>query len=113
MMTIPGVSVAVPEMAVLMAPYLFDSYAEEDFILDRFLAPTARRPFKKLVPAVLIVHEPTPEQRAAWKCVGVSTHQDLIARLGGESRKLYDAMVAGKKAYAETAETGREPAASR
>ncbi|MDX2144539.1 MAG: TRAP transporter substrate-binding protein [Rhodospirillaceae bacterium] len=257
MMTIPGVSVAVPEMAVLMAPYLFDSYAEEDFVLDKFLTPLmhdlfaarglvfigfsdsgffnvfARAPLhapgeavnrrlraaggeasrlflkaagadvvempfadlipalqtglvdgtvttnvmfeaanlirevrhvtltrhmvnpgvlmankawfdtlspanqelirtamfpmqdirdgvrgdgekalKTLIPAGLIVHEPTTEQRAAWKRAGLSTHKDLIARLGGESQKLYDAMLAGKEAYAE-AVAGREPTASR
>lgn len=246
MMTIPGASAAVPELSVLMAPYLFDSYAEEDFILDQFLTPlmdellasrglvfigfadsgwfnlfsrtpihappeaakrrlraaggeasrlflqaagadvvemafadlipalqtgmvdgtvttsvmfeaanlirdvhfatltrhavnpgvmmankawfdtlspnnqtlirTAMAPMQdirdgvrneaeqaiaSLVPAGLIIHEPTPEERAAWAAAGRATHKDLIARLGGESQKIYDAIVAGKKAYAE------------
>ncbi|MDX2222944.1 MAG: TRAP transporter substrate-binding protein DctP [Rhodospirillaceae bacterium] len=40
-LTIPGIAAAAPEMAVLMAPYLFDSFDEEDFVLDRFVAPLA------------------------------------------------------------------------
>ena len=257
MMTIPGVCAAVPEMSVLMAPYLFDSYAEEDFVLDHFLRPLmddlfaargltfigfadsgwfnvfGRTPlagpdailkrrmraaggeasrlflqaagadvielaFADLIPALqtglvdgsvttnvmfeagnlirdvkyatltrhavnpgvlmankawfdklnknnqelirgamepmqevrdgirdeadqalknsraagLIVHEPTAEERAAWKSKGLSTHSALIARLGGESQKIYDAILAGKKAYVETG-AGRDATASR
>ena len=36
--TIPGVYTAVPELGLLMAPYLFDSFAEADYVLDEFLA---------------------------------------------------------------------------
>lgn len=34
-LTIPGTSGAVPELALLMAPYLFRSFEEADYVLDR------------------------------------------------------------------------------
>jgi len=37
-LTVPGTSTAVPELGLLMAPYLFDSFAEADFVLDEYLA---------------------------------------------------------------------------
>ena len=41
-LTIPGTSTAVPELTLLMAPYLFDSFEEADFVLDNYLvAPVA------------------------------------------------------------------------
>ena len=36
--TVPGTFTAVPELGLLMAPYLFESFAEADFVLDEFLA---------------------------------------------------------------------------
>lgn len=36
-LTIPGTSGAVPEFALLMAPYLFHSFEEADFVLDRYV----------------------------------------------------------------------------
>jgi TRAP-type C4-dicarboxylate transport system substrate-binding protein len=257
MMTLSGVSAAVPDMAVLMAPYLFDSHAEQDFVMDNFLAPlmpdlfgahglvfigfadsgffnlfarepihaprdavnrrlraaggeasrlflqaagadVVEMPFADLIPALqtglvdgtvttnvmfdavnlirdvrhatltrhmvnpgvlmankawfdalipanqelirtamlpmqdirdgvrgdgdkaiqklagagLVVHEPTAEDLEAWKRAGRSTHVELIARLGGDAQELYDAMLAGKKAYAETG-AAREATVSR
>ena len=44
-LTIPGIASAVPELSVLMAPYLFDSFAEEDFVLDRHVMPLASELF--------------------------------------------------------------------
>ncbi len=37
-LTVPGTSTAVPELGLLMAPYLFNSFAEADYVLDEFLA---------------------------------------------------------------------------
>lgn len=37
MLSTPGTSAAVPEMSLLMAPYLFDSFEEADFVLDNFI----------------------------------------------------------------------------
>lgn len=245
-MTIPGASAAVPEMSVLMAPYLFDSFAEEDYVLDHHLAPlmdrlfarygltfigftdsgwfnlfgrkplpspdtiknrrlraaggaasrlflaaagadvvemsfadllpavqtglvdgtitstvmfeavglirsinhvtmtrhamnpgvimankawfdklspnnqrvirTAVGPFqdirdgvrreadealKKLLQQGLIVHEPTPAELESWRAKGISTHNDLIAQLGGDAQQIYDTIQTGKRAYAD------------
>ena len=36
-LTVPGTSGAVPEVALLMAPYLFASAEEADFVLDRYV----------------------------------------------------------------------------
>ncbi|MBM3514905.1 MAG: TRAP transporter substrate-binding protein [Alphaproteobacteria bacterium] len=44
-LTIPGIASAVPELSILMAPYLFDSFEEEDFVLDNFIFPVAHRLF--------------------------------------------------------------------
>ncbi len=45
MLTVPGTATAVPEMALLMAPYLFDSFIEADFILDTVIAEPVRTLF--------------------------------------------------------------------
>ncbi len=37
MLSTPGTSAAIPEMSLLMAPYLFDSFEEADFVLDNFV----------------------------------------------------------------------------
>lgn len=42
MLTVPGTATAIPEMALLMAPYLFDTYKEADFVLDNFVHQTTR-----------------------------------------------------------------------
>ena len=34
-----GMSSVVPELSVILAPYLFESYAQVDFVTDRFLTP--------------------------------------------------------------------------
>ncbi len=34
-----GTSSAVPELSVILAPYLFESYAEVDFVTDHYLTP--------------------------------------------------------------------------
>ena len=34
-----GMSSVVPELSVILAPYLFDSYAEVDFVTDNYLTP--------------------------------------------------------------------------
>lgn len=247
-LTIPGIASAVPELSVLMAPYLFDSFDEEDFIIDRYVMPVAaellaarglelfgfsdsgwfiafaRDPlpspavaknrrmraaggeasrlflsaigadvvemsFADLIPALqtgmvqggvtnvlmyesanlvreaphlimtrhalnpganaankawfdrlspanqtlirgglgpmlemragvrremdqaianltrqgVKIYEPDPTELAEWRARGRSTHDELVARIGGRARDLYDAVIAGKKAYAEEA----------
>lgn len=44
-LTIPGIASAVPELSVLMAPYLFDSFEEEDFVIDNYVFVVAQRLF--------------------------------------------------------------------
>jgi TRAP-type C4-dicarboxylate transport system substrate-binding protein len=41
MLSTPGTSAAIPEMSLLMAPYLFDSFEEADFVLDSFVTEKA------------------------------------------------------------------------
>lgn len=45
MLSTPGTSAAVPEMSLLMAPYLFDSFEEADFVLDNFVMEIAEELF--------------------------------------------------------------------
>lgn len=42
MLSTPGTSAAVPEMSLLMAPYLFDSFEEADFVLDNYILDLTR-----------------------------------------------------------------------
>jgi len=42
----------------------------------------------------------TPEQRAAWKVLTTGIDKQVIAELGGQSQSLFDAVQAGKKAFA-------------
>ncbi len=49
----------------------------------------------------IIVHELTPEQRAAWVAATAQTHQEMIEEIGGEAQRLYDIVEAGKRAFAE------------
>jgi len=37
LLTVAGTSVTIPEMGLLMAPYLFDTFEEADFVMDNFL----------------------------------------------------------------------------
>ncbi len=37
MLSTPGTSAAIPELSLLMAPYLFESFAEADFVLDNYI----------------------------------------------------------------------------
>ena len=40
-LTTAGVSAVIPELILLMAPYLFDSFEEADWVLDNFVYPSA------------------------------------------------------------------------
>jgi len=41
-LTMAGVSVAIPELTLLMAPYLFDSFEEADFVMDHYVLDLGR-----------------------------------------------------------------------
>jgi len=47
LLTIPGTSIAVPEMSLLMAPFLFDSYEEADFVLDNYVILLIKKLYAK------------------------------------------------------------------
>lgn len=42
-LTMAGVSASVPELSLLMAPYLFDSFEEADFVMDHYVFELASR----------------------------------------------------------------------
>jgi TRAP-type C4-dicarboxylate transport system substrate-binding protein len=46
------------------------------------------------------VHRLTPQQRALWAAATRRTHPELIRSIGGETQRLYDGIVAAKRAYA-------------
>jgi TRAP-type C4-dicarboxylate transport system substrate-binding protein len=46
------------------------------------------------------VYRLTPTQRAAWVSATRGTHPQLLQAIGGESRRLYELVLAGKKAFA-------------
>ena len=41
-MSLHGMSSVVPELSVILSPYLFNSYEEVDFVTDRYLTPVFR-----------------------------------------------------------------------
>jgi len=45
MLSTPGISAAIPELSLLMSPYLFDSFEEADFVLDTHVEPMVREMF--------------------------------------------------------------------
>jgi TRAP-type C4-dicarboxylate transport system substrate-binding protein len=48
-------------------------------------------------------YELTPEQRAAWRAASAGVNDRLIAEIGGKTRDFYDAIQAGRRAFAATA----------
>jgi len=42
-LTMAGVSAAIPELTLLMAPYLFDSFEEADFVMDHYVMDLGRQ----------------------------------------------------------------------
>ena len=46
LLTTAGTSAAIPEMSLLMAPFLFESFEEADFILDYFIKEKVAQMFK-------------------------------------------------------------------
>lgn len=50
--------------------------------------------------------EPTKEQLAEWRTIGLSTHQALIDQAGGRSQELYDMIMAAKAEFAEQSASG-------
>lgn len=45
MLSTPGTSAAIPELSFLMAPFLFDSFEEADFVLDNYVTDMVERLF--------------------------------------------------------------------
>jgi len=48
------------------------------------------------------VHEPSYDQRQAWKTFAERTHGDVVRKIGGRAAKIYDTIIAGKIAFAAT-----------
>ena len=45
MLSTPGTSAAIPELSFLMAPFLFDSFEEADFVLDNYVTDLVKELF--------------------------------------------------------------------
>lgn len=45
------------------------------------------------------VYTPTAEERETWRAASRPSYEKLIKRIGGESQRLYEAMLEGKKAW--------------
>ncbi|MFW5660280.1 MAG: TRAP transporter substrate-binding protein [Oceanicaulis sp.] len=52
------------------------------------------------------VHDPTEDQRAAWKGETVNVVDRLVDTIGGRSAEVYEAILAGKAAFARRAAAG-------
>jgi TRAP-type transport system periplasmic protein len=54
------------------------------------------------------VHTLTPQQRAEWVRATRGTHPALLKAIGGDSARLYDLILAGKKTFAARANTAAQ-----
>jgi len=48
------------------------------------------------------IHEPSYNQRQAWKTSAGRTHRDVVSKIGGRAAEIYDTIIAGKTAFAAT-----------
>lgn len=48
--------------------------------------------------------EPTTAQLAAWRTIGLSTHEEVIKQAGGRAQELYDLVLAAKAEFAAQSE---------
>ncbi len=47
------------------------------------------------------MHQPSPEQMAQWKEIGLATHQAMLDQIGGRAQEVYDLIQEGKQAFRE------------
>ncbi|MEM1091538.1 MAG: TRAP transporter substrate-binding protein [Pseudomonadota bacterium] len=47
------------------------------------------------------MHQPSPEQMAQWKVVGLATHEAMLEQIGGRAREVYNLIQEGKQAFRE------------
>lgn len=50
------------------------------------------------------MHQPTEQQMARWKALGLATHQEMLEQIGGRAQEVYELIEAGKKAFAAQAQ---------
>lgn len=58
------------------------------------------------------LHEPTAEQREAWRRAAWPAHRQLVARIGGQSERIYAMLTAGVAAYRAGARASETPPAA-
>jgi TRAP-type C4-dicarboxylate transport system substrate-binding protein len=56
---------------------------------------------RKLLAEGLRIHRLSAEQRAQWVAAARQTHEAILTEIGGRGREIYDAILAGKRAFAE------------
>ncbi len=49
----------------------------------------------------ITIHTLTPEQRAAWVEVTAPMHEEMIRTIGGDTQRVYDRILEGKRAFRE------------
>ncbi len=55
---------------------------------------------RQLAELGVTVHELNDAQRQAWRDAADQTHVELVADVGGRAQEMYDAIIAGKRAFA-------------
>jgi TRAP-type transport system periplasmic protein len=94
-----GVATIVPEISLLTAPFLFDSEAEVDFVMDRFMLPVFRELFaaKGLyfmqwtdvgwvnLYAKRVIVEPAQARGVRLRASSALSSQAFIAEIGGDT----------------------------
>jgi TRAP-type C4-dicarboxylate transport system substrate-binding protein len=64
------------------------------------------------------LHDPTPQERAAWREAAWPSHRKLIRQIGGQAQRIYDTLLEGREAFARsrtasgTASTGGDSPAT-
>ena len=68
------------------------------------VADTEKPKMKEFAAKGGFVHELTAEQREAWAKVARAGQPEMVQGIGGQAQKLFDAVMEGKKVYAEKIE---------
>jgi hypothetical protein len=52
------------------------------------------------------IYEPTAEEREAWRAAARPSYEKLVRQAGGESRRIYEALLEGKDAWRRSQAAG-------
>ncbi len=67
---------------------------------------------KRLPEQGVQLRDPTPDERELWRRTAWPAHEKLIGQIGGEARRIYETLLAGKAAWREAVAAAAAPGAA-